>query len=432
MAHYMAMHGSRFSYSHDTCHYPIYGIDGLLQQKDMVMNFRTVKGMLIPFHKAMNYVCRPLLLEAMCSYEFFQKVEVVSRNQAKLMDQECFEMGDDHPCQSNMVVVYRKRECVPVFPWRWLGSTAEFATNMHQTTQEGDIDFQKKEQYAYKFMLLFLPFRTDADLRLKESYILRWQLAYNQNEFQDAMIEVADNIQIIYNSLMSTNPESGKLASETHLDEMDDDDTLNDDNDDEVSFDDIMANIGIFFTEEHNTLTEEANVIDPSFAGQFFKGHVDKDTPIALNCVIQAVVLEDVDVELDTIPIPEEGRWTTRISQLNSLAMTCRLISGNHEEWDQVDSNGVPENNFIHANGTCKSIVLWGQNARLDPEQQCAFEILTATFVLTFYEDATVDVGEDTGFPERIKHLQHFARRKPNSGPLIMFVTGPAGAGKCK
>jgi hypothetical protein len=108
-------------------------------------------------------------------------------------------------------------------------------------------------------------------------------------------------------------------------------------------------------------------------------------------------------------------------------------LGGNQEEGNQYDGNEVTQNSNVNANGTCESIVLWGRKAGLDPEQQCAFEILAATYVLTFYEDATFDIGEDkSDFTQRKEKLQLYARRKPDSAPLIMFITGPAGAGKCK
>jgi hypothetical protein len=64
----------------------------------------------------------------------------------------------------------------------------------------------------------------------------------------------------------------------------------------------------------------------------------------------------------------------------------------------------------------------------LDTNQQIAFEILAATYVLTFYEDAT---GNEVLV--ELDDLRKIARRRENDNKsLIMFVTGPAGAGKCK
>ena len=86
------------------------------------------------------------------------------------------------------------------------------------------------------------------------------------------------------------------------------------------------------------------------------------------------------------------------------------------------------------------AVVAFGRLAGLDGGQQTAFEILAATYVLTFYDEANdnLDEKEDQdASTERSKKLQTLARRQsthailPNE-PLRMFVTGPAGAGKCK
>ena len=72
--------------------------------------------------------------------------------------------------------------------------------------------------------------------------------------------------------------------------------------------------------------------------------------------------------------------------------------------------------------------------AQLDTEQQTAFEILVATYVLTFYEDAKNSAGNDMEqFLLQKEELYVLTRQGKYFGkPLRMFVTGPAGAGKCK
>jgi hypothetical protein len=43
---------------------------------------------------------------------------------------------------------------------------------------------------------------------------------------------------------------------------------------------------------------------------------------------------------------------------------------------------------MVNANGTWQSISKWGENQGLDQDQQTAFKILAATYVLSFYDDA--------------------------------------------
>ena len=94
----------------------------------------------------------------------------------------------------------------------------------------------------------------------------------------------------------------------------------------------------------------------------------------------------------------------------------------------------------VNANGTWDSIVAYGKIAKLDKEQQTAYEILAATYVLSFYEEAEKNLTteqEKQAHQEQKSKLCKLARRGNTSQPmpdqpLRMFVTGPAGAGKCK
>ena len=40
------------------------------------------------------------------------------------------------------------------------------------------------------------------------------------------------------------------------------------------------------------------------------------------------------------------------------------------------------------ANGSAKSIIEWGCTCNLDKHQRCAFKVITASFVLTYFKDA--------------------------------------------
>ena len=128
-------------------------------------------------------------------------------------------------------------------------------------------------------------------------------------------------------------------------------------------------------------------------------------------------------------PISLKKRFQTTTAELNSLAMT-RLFD--------MD----PDNNAqkVNANGTWDSIVAFGKISGLDNEQQTAYEILAATYVLTFCDEAQDNLtghGRIEEFEKQKEELLKLARRSNRQPagadePLRMFVTGPAGAGKCK
>jgi hypothetical protein len=141
--------------------------------------------------------------------------------------------------------------------------------------------------------------------------------------------------------------------------------------------------------------------------------------------------LEQSNGEDDPLP---SCHFKTKVSELNTLTMQ-NFITRNNEEETKEDSSG---NVKVDATGSWKSILAWGRKANLDPEQQTAFEILAATYVLTFFEEGDIDCGNPSQasimehFETEKEKLRQLARRKPDQErPLRLFVTGPAGAGKC-
>ena len=107
------------------------------------------------------------------------------------------------------------------------------------------------------------------------------------------------------------------------------------------------------------------------------------------------------------------------MSELNTL-----LIS---QLADRENQNRT--NKTANATGTVQSIVHWCKNDRLDKNQQIAVEIMVVTYVLTFYENTP----EDIELPTESENLRKLARERPDTDEkLRMFITGPAGAGKCK
>jgi hypothetical protein len=124
-------------------------------------------------------------------------------------------------------------------------------------------------------------------------------------------------------------------------------------------------------------------------------------------------------------------RFCSTTNNLNTLALRTRITRTQANE-----AIHVTEKEIISANGTWQSISRWGENEGLDGDQQTAFEILAATYVLSFYDEAIVEATNSVTykeFVERKNGLCQLARRDTNNEkPLCMFITGPAGAGKCK
>ena len=89
----------------------------------------------------------------------------------------------------------------------------------------------------------------------------------------------------------------------------------------------------------------------------------------------------------------------------------------------------------LQPNGSAKSIIDWSLKAQLDPQQCHAFEIITGTFVLSFFY-TTPKNTDDTqnsrhSFVTEKKRLCILVdQQKWNSKQVICFLHGPAGSGK--
>ena len=208
MAHHLAIHGSRFCYSHDSAFLPAHATHQILCNLPVKQRFVRVRGKSFPFNSTLYFLHCPKQMERMCMYKFFMDMEFVSKSEAEKSGKEYFLFDEKHPCLNSRVAIYRNRECVPVFAWNWLKSTKQFGTDLFADVSESDGDYNCKEEYAFKFMILFLPFRKKGDLQIDGSYQKRFQKAIEESEFHPHMLEVGENIQNIHNSLQSTMPEN--------------------------------------------------------------------------------------------------------------------------------------------------------------------------------------------------------------------------------
>ena len=87
------------------------------------------------------------------------------------------------------------------------------------------------------------------------------------------------------------------------------------------------------------------------------------------------------------------------------------------------------------ANGSAKSIIKSGCKCNLDNHQRCAFEVITASFVLTYFKDAGKNNEErdnqsQTKFVRERKLLCQLAKLSNDTEQLIRWLHGPAGSGK--
>jgi hypothetical protein len=424
MAHYNAINESRFAYSHEASYLPVHGLEGILEKQKVSMRFRIVKGKQVTFHKALNYLYRPLDLNDMYTYKYYSETEYMNMKEAKKLNLVYFLYSEKHIFRDTEVVIKRKTHAVPSFPWNWLCSTKSFITTLLQPIDKNAFDYRKKQEYCCRFMILFVPFRTKEDLQVDGCYQKGFQKAHENGKFTKEVIEIAENIQTVHNSLASGIPEN-TLSAETCLIEEGDFDK-NDEDDDTDNYDELMATMGELFGSLANGdgLKEDSKTFDLHYGNNQMDG-----TTVPVTALEDAIEISQhpenhgISYEIDYAAKRHEATKT----ELNTLAMSTTISRS------QIDDN--TERTVINANGTWQSISKWGENEGLDGEQQTAFEILAARYVLSFYEEAISETTAETypAFIDNQQKLYQLTRRDSrDTEPLIMFITGPAGAGKCK
>ena len=90
------------------------------------------------------------------------------------------------------------------------------------------------------------------------------------------------------------------------------------------------------------------------------------------------------------------------------------------------------------ANGSAKSILEWGCKCNLDNHQRRAFEVIMASFILTYFKDAgknneemtSHDNQSQTKFVRERKLLCQLAELRNDTVQLMCCLHGPAGSGK--
>jgi hypothetical protein len=409
---------------------PVHALEAILRGSNITMQMRNLNGRQVGFHKAFNYLYRPMEMEEMSLYAYYCETKYIKISEAKKLEIEYFEYTEQHLFHRIEAVVYRTTTAVPTFTWNWICSTRCFFTSILNTFDEDASDHHKKEDYAIRFLILFVPFRCREDLETDECYQGALQRAYQMGRISEEMIQIAENIQTLHNSLASDIVENS-LSARTMLSERSDCEITSEDDADD-GLENVLAGIGELYATLTNVdgLKEDSISLDPKFG----KSQDEKQSPEViqdLDSVIEFSNSEDTRQGNPRKTSEPTERFGTMHQNLNTLALSTIITRTQANE----GSDGV-EKEIINANGTWQSIQKWGENEGLDDEQQTAFEILSATYVLTFSDEAiihTTDSETSNAFDVRVKGLLQLARKsEDNEKPLCMFITGPTGAGQCK
>jgi hypothetical protein len=199
MARYLAIFGSRFR-----LFMSVHALEAILKGTKIMMRMRSLDGKQVGFHNAFNYLYRPMEMEEMSLYAYYCETKFIKISEAKKLAIEYFEYTEQHLFHRIEAVVYQTTTAaVPVFSWNWICFTRRFLTSILNTIDKDASDHHRKEEYAFRFLLLFVPFRSKEDLETDECYQGALQRAHRKGRISEEMIQIAENIQTLHNSLAS-------------------------------------------------------------------------------------------------------------------------------------------------------------------------------------------------------------------------------------
>ena len=270
------------------------------------------------------------------------------------------------------------------------------------------------------------------------SYRKRLQQAVRNGIIKPEMVQIANNIQDIHNSLKTEMMEN-ILTNETEAPEII-----------EEQKDDTYKMTSALQDQINNLLASSSkHVCNDGNLANIHKRHYQKQKSQPSSEMDPATSFGQIKNVFEYPPESEpkneqsnskrnepnkKFRLTTQ--GLNSLVMRTFL----YEKSPDVHIEGQPGTEEtkspwrIQPNGTWKSIVAWGRVAQLDRGQQVAFEILASTFVLSFVDDLVDNEEMSELLRQETSALELLSRKqkRKNKSALKLFITGPAGAGKCK
>ena len=86
---------------------------------------------------------------------------------------------------------------------------------------------------------------------------------------------------------------------------------------------------------------------------------------------------------------------------------------------------------LLEPNGSAKSIINWAEESNFDQNQQRAFEIITSSFVLSYYNASDTTKSTRSSYHAERKKLKFLAHHNTQENDqLICFLHGPGGSGK--
>jgi Helitron helicase-like domain at N-terminus/PIF1-like helicase len=449
MASYLTRNKSRFYFSHEMVWCPLRDIENILDGEEVSTELSIVGTDAYFKCEALHYLCRPIELENVSVFNFFYNY-IICPNVGNVYQ---FQNSGilKHPSYCDRTKIYRqaiKKRKHPKLPKIYqcdFPDTAMFEGNI-LNTQTIINDYMEK--YSWKVLLLFLPYRKKEDILKHEYYTETLRYAYNEKLIDKSAFVFLQNLQdckannlrnVSYTDDLQRKTQTPSSSTENSfsdhdIDEDDDISTsmqLNDLADLSYDMDQYIVDPTDITNQTYDTIPSTFSCIDLRNKGcekcGFEKLPIMKNIifPINRNFVISNRINID-NIQPATQYIDRENPDSERL-----VYILFRYNEQITKSFTEI--TGQQENVIVYQpNGSAKSIVDWSRKSKLDKSQQRAFEIITASLVLSYY-DSALDISSNAHnlFIEHKTNLQLLVNNKiSENNQLICFLHGPGGSGK--
>ncbi len=391
LAWYLISKHSRFRFSHEFQHCNLHNFEDIAEGKP-VKCFLTGqnKEKMVLTHTAVEYLNRPDDLEDLSVYQYLENYKAMNFTRSDKFNESlvCFKPVNDGIgkgiCE-NQGLLKLSHEAVPMIGQSVFEDTSNFKANILDPLQTANHALKHShELQAKRILILFVPFRDFDELKLNGSHVSKLQSIKLPEEVK----EVLQNMQDCTNSLRLKR-QNDRLERCTFRPR---DDNANDDDGepDEEELDTISELFETLDKEDNDDSETSGNdgemcsfsSIQFSQAGESLKSEFVKTVKVnKTGSLLKYRGNSQSDEDSAQERFAKQRQRVTQ-DQLTSLAVTSLM--------SRVLVQDAVQREEVKATGSPLSTVHCGMSKNLDEQQQRAFEVLVAKFVLSFYEDALV------------------------------------------
>lgn len=450
MASYLTRNKSRFYFSHTFSWCPLRDLLKLVNDEQISVTVTFTQYSAYYRSLSLNYLCRPLQLEHVSVYDFYSKYEVVtvtSNNKDSLLHfiaNRHFQHPSYNPKTREFRQGLRERKIhtLPKIYQYDFPDTATFGGDIFCPATPIN---SYMEEYSQNALLLFCPFRSGEQLKLNDSYTSKLRQLRYSNHLHPRMSTFLQNLQDCKSnnfrniSILDELQRSTIAPTTTNLSCLDEDASL--DNEDILHLNDINMN-------------DENNDIDQHLSAFPEDREYENTIPDIYSCTtlrgdgrLRCGFLDLPNFSSTHLSVPDNfvihSNTPAEVSPEDTLAMirqqpsaedivTILLAHVGRHQLSFSKITGQPDIiSVFEPNGSAKSIINWAEKSGLDIEQQRAFEVMTSSFVLSYYDSSTPCMDSPAVYHlerKKLRILAHNDKRKSNQ--LICFLHGPGGSGK--